>query len=208
MSLTEIKMCSKCKKELSLSSFNKDSTTKSGYEYSCRLCRKATVPARIKGTLSYFKKRTWDAINRRTVNGSHPFYEDVNHLFYIKKGIKLEMSKGDFYSFCDKNKERILGYYQKGITPSINRIDSDGHYRVDNLEIISAKINNQLGRDKAWETTRKPVKVTNIKSGEVNYYSSASIAAKKNGFNHSHLTACCRGERNTHRGHTFEYVPK
>jgi len=43
-----------------------------------------------------------------------------------------------------------MGLYTKGETPSLDRIDSRGHYELNNLRIISLKENANAGRETRW----------------------------------------------------------
>jgi hypothetical protein len=85
-------------------------------------------PARKRGTLEYFKCNTWNNIKKRTVN----YNPDPRNKSYIKKGIELQMSKEEFYAWCDLNWE-VIRTMKK---PSIDRIDSNLHYSLDNIQVL------------------------------------------------------------------------
>lgn len=85
-------------------------------------------PARKRGTLEYFKCNTWNNIRKRVVNGK----PNPRNKSYIRKGIELRMSKEQFYNWCDTHKEKVLTMKK----PSIDRLDSNGHYELANIQIL------------------------------------------------------------------------
>lgn len=85
-------------------------------------------PARKRGTLAYFKCNTWNNIRKRVINGK----PDIRNQSYIRKGIMLKMTKEEFYSWCDSVWE-IASKLRK---PSIDRIDNEGHYELNNIQVI------------------------------------------------------------------------
>jgi hypothetical protein len=53
----------------------------------------------------------------------------------------------------------------------------------------------------------RAVRGTNIKTGEIIEFESANQAAKYfRLFNNGHIIECCRGKRNSCKGHTWEYL--
>jgi len=93
------------------------------------------------GTIEYFKRYTWKGLNRRTVNGSSPQFKNKANASYFKKGIRLEITKSELDAFCEANKQLILELYEKGTIPTIDRINSNDHYRLDNIRILSRSDN-------------------------------------------------------------------
>jgi len=91
--------------------------------------------------MEYFKVQSWQDINRRTVNGKHANPDHYKNEVYFRKGIRVEMSRQEFYSFCDANEENIISLYAQGKTPSVDRIDASKDYCVDNIQILSLKQN-------------------------------------------------------------------
>ena len=101
-------------------------------------------PSETRGTLAYFKYQTWRNINRRTINGSNPRPE-ANCMRYIRRGVRLELTKDQFYAWCDEQALEIIKLYSDGWTPSIDRIDPNGHYQLGNIRILSTTANAVLG---------------------------------------------------------------
>lgn len=88
-----------------------------------------------------FRQSRWEHINRRTINGRVPRWWCKQARFYLEKGIRLEMTKAEFYAWCASQAKIILKIYANGETPSIDRIDSNGHYIISNLRILTMKAN-------------------------------------------------------------------
>lgn len=94
-------------------------------------------PAKKRGTLAYFKCNTWNNIKKRVINGN----PDIKNQSYIKKGIMLNMTKEEFYNWCDS----IWEIASKMNKPSIDRINSNGHYELSNIQILEHKDNVKKG---------------------------------------------------------------
>ena len=92
-----------------------------------------------KQIISDFRAKTWYSINVRTVNGCNIQIDNRSANRYRSNGVKLKMSKEEYYSWCNKRKSKILKMHHAGKRPSIDRIDDNGDYAIDNLRIISFK---------------------------------------------------------------------
>jgi hypothetical protein len=117
--------------------------------------------ARRRGTLAYFKSNTWGNLQQRTVNGSSP---NPHNKSYLDKNIKLEMTKNDFYCWCDGQVDNIMLLYRQNKTPSIDRIDNNGNYSLDNIQILGLQDNVSKDFDLkvvelATISKRKPIEV-------------------------------------------------
>jgi len=112
--------------------------------------------ARIRGTIEYFKCSTWGNLLKRCSNTGKL---TKNNKSYAKKGIKLLMTKDEYYKFCDSQKQIILDFYMNGDTPSIDRIDPFGDYKIENLRILSFNVNRNLAR------TEKNIKFSTKQAG-------------------------------------------
>lgn len=91
-----------------------------------------------------FAFRRWPSLNTRTINGSNPKWNQRQSRHYLNRGIRLEMTKEEFYSWCKSQSDAIDAILDAGETPSIDRIDSDGHYALDNIRVISLRENCRL----------------------------------------------------------------
>lgn len=79
---------------------------------------------------------------------------------YVKKhiyeGLEI-LSREDFYNFAKDSKEYnelydkwVESNYDRKLSPSIDRIDSEGGYTLDNIRFITHSENSKLGSLKRW----------------------------------------------------------
>lgn len=137
-------LCLRCNAEKPASSFVKDQSRPTGWYPYCKQCSdlyQKRMPSKTKGTLEWFRRVTWIGINGRTVNGKHPMPHHASSASYLKKGIKLGMTKEEFYSWCDENREVILALWAAGQRPSVDRVDSSGDYTIKNIRVLSLQEN-------------------------------------------------------------------
>lgn len=99
--------------------------------------------------------------------------------------------------------------------PMINHKDCNpANNTVENLEWCTQKYNVSYGtanqrRSKTLQNCNhfsKPVYQYTLDGVLVRVWPSAAEAGR-NGFCESHVAACCRGERKTHRGYIWSYTP-
>lgn len=132
--------CTKCEKLKKETEFG-PGKKKNGLASWCRECvnnGKKNSPSSIKGTKEYLKRIIWQGMNSRPVNGKYSRkYNDI----YTKKKIRIEMTKEDVYAWVDTIWAVAQKILANGGTPSVNRIDNDGHYTLDNIEMISHREN-------------------------------------------------------------------
>lgn len=86
-----------------------------------------TSPSRRNGTIEHFKVTRWCDMNKRVIRQSE----------YIKKGIKVTMSKKEFYFWCECQKPIIFYMFSVGVKPTIDRIDGNANYSLNNIQILS-----------------------------------------------------------------------
>lgn len=167
--------------------------------------------ARTRGTLAYFKSNTWSNLQKRTVNGSTPHMSNVS---YLRKGTELRMSKEEFYEFCNANQKTILGLYAEDETPSLDRIDDDGHYELSNLRVISFAQNREQSASKPENLLSRVAAATLAKlkrcllifpNGTEREYPSIKQAATENGLSRAKLSSVLTGKRKHHRGFRAKY---
>jgi hypothetical protein len=103
-------------------------------------------------TISGFVTRIWNGINNRTVNGSHPNYKNKISRRYIERGIRLEITRKELKAKVLESWPVISAIWTNGGIPSIDRIDSNGHYSAQNIQFIPLSENC---RKSAYETQMK-----------------------------------------------------
>lgn len=83
--------------------------------------------------------RIWLSLNRRTVNGNNPCPVGSNKR-YIVQGVRLDISRVELLELIKSEWEAIRMMER----PSIDRIDSNGHYSVGNIRFIPFRLNCSL----------------------------------------------------------------
>lgn len=66
---------------------------------------------------------------------------------YKKNNVQIKWTKDDFIRWftSENNQKRYAAIIEAGETPSIDRINSKGHYEESNCRIIPNKLNMALG---------------------------------------------------------------
>lgn len=204
-----IKQCSTCGEKKLKKDFYSRKTARDGLTSQCRECKRRSASfcsSRIRGTLECFKVRTWEGINRRTVNGKYPDYAPGRPaICYLRRGTELRMSREEYWIWVDSQALKILAMYANGETPSIDRINSDGHYSTDNLQILDMRENRYRGSLRGGAARYHAVTAIHLKTGEIIDFKSLT-EARKLGVCHPNILACLRGDRKSAGG--YQWVEK
>lgn len=91
----------------------------------------------------------WARLNNRTINGAKPYWWSLSHRYYLEHGVQLQMSKTEFYTWVLAHWAEAEAILRTGGVPSVDRIDSNGHYAIGNIRIIENHLNHQNGRSVA-----------------------------------------------------------
>jgi hypothetical protein len=84
--------------------------------------------------LDYLKKRYWYNMNTRIKTGS-----------YKKKGVQVVWTFEEYLEWWSDNSKKYDLIVERGLTPSIDRIDSNKHYESSNCRWLPVEVNRALG---------------------------------------------------------------
>ena len=89
----------------------------------------------------------------------------------------------------------------------INHIDENKENNSrSNLELLSHKENLNFGSCIKRAAKSRSKQVGAFKDGELVMKFQSSVEAVRNGFTKRSVSACCRGERKTHKGFQWRYI--
>lgn len=156
----------------------------------------------IKDAWLKWKNDRWHGMRARSVNSgvryAHKCFES-----YYKNGIELRMTKSDFYRWCDENRSSYEKIKLSDQSPSIDRIDSTGHYELSNLRIIDSKTNISEGFKRWAVKRRKSVLGYKPETGEMVIYESQAQASRY-GFNQGDISRAIK-RKNRHKGYFWSF---
>ncbi len=92
-------------------------------------------------TLVGYAIKVWASLNRRTINGSCPRWDNRHVRPYLEAGIELQMTRDELMASIRADWDTIQAIWNAGGTPSIDRIDGNGPYSPDNIQFISLRDN-------------------------------------------------------------------
>ncbi len=99
--------------------------------------------------------------------------------------------------------------YDKDYTPSIDRINDELTYSLDNIQLMTWKENNQKGSDDRKKGNNIKVSKTVLQyDKDMNFikeYKSLALAVRELGLNNGNVAACCRGLLKTSGGFKWKY---
>jgi len=136
------KYCYKCKTYRPLTKFCKDRSRKDGLQPLCNICKANWIRIARKLNPYPFRQnnkntlkrrpwiKTWNNINYRCTNPKNRCYEA-----YGGRGIKNYLTCKDLEYLWFRDKAYLMK------KPSIDRIDSDGHYTLENCRYMELSEN-------------------------------------------------------------------
>ena len=162
-----MKTCNKCNISKPYNEFNKQPRNKDGHRNECKECRaKRTSDLRKTMTVDKKASEVYSAINDRLTN------EKRLKLRERYRNVSNEITREDFVKWYKE-------HYFKGC--SVDRIENDGNYTLDNIQMLSKVEHNHKKRlDRLGEYTFKE-NVPCSKCGKVKHIS--EFYKSKNGKN-------------------------
>lgn len=178
------KICGKCKIEKDLNAFSKNKNFKYNRAFLCKICMKEYHIQRNK---RYPWKKTLENIKSRCNNPKVLGYND-----YGLKGIQCLITENElkFLWFRDRAFEMKR--------PSIDRINNDGHYCLENCQYI--ELEDNIRKDKM-----KPILQFNKQNSFIKEWESAKEVERKLLIDHGSLGKCCQGIYKTTGGFIWRF---
>lgn len=172
-----MKNCSICKVSKDLSEFYKMKSSKDGHRPDCKTCHEEKrVKWEKDNPVKNRCNRIAEGIIKRTVT-------DVNVIAnkcYKENSVisKIGDTGAEISQYLYENHyDEIKSLIDKGITPSVDRIDSTGDYEGGNIRIVSVRENYLDGVRQAVKKTSKPLRAVD-KDGNERVYKSVSEASR------------------------------
>lgn len=100
---------------------------------------------RLEDPMAIYPYTSYTSVQQRTTNSAYSSAASVQHnyqhLSYLKKDIKLLITKEEWIAFWKSNEEIVMNIISLGGIPSVDRIDKMKDYQLDNIRIISQERN-------------------------------------------------------------------
>jgi hypothetical protein len=175
MEVGVIKKCLWCGEVKPLTSFHKHSKLSDGRRPECKDCSKAKKEkSKLENPLEHAMKNLSANIYKR-------IFIDINkpkNKCYKEKNIKCLIGNNTpaIYDTLNRHyRDDIKRLLQKGLRPSVDRIDPDGHYELGNIQIVDLVDNINRSRH---PSTSKTIRVI-YPNETVEEFPSISAAARK-----------------------------
>ena len=192
------KVCTICKKEKAISEFyfRKDNDS---YRNECKSCRivlgnRYYIKNRRKilkyRTLYRFKNKL--KILLRTIKTRCENAKVINYKWYGKKGIKCLLSLDDLKFLWKRDKAYLMK------RPSIDRIDNDGNYTLENCRFIELSENIRLG-------SQKTILQYDLKGNFIKEWISVTTASIGIKSSIENIVGCANGRQKTAKGFIWKY---
>lgn len=170
-----VKFCPKCEQTLPLEKFGKAKSEPTGHQAYCKSCKKAYINDEDRKIRYSFK-----SIDQRL------------RCQYAGTGRENHLTIDDLRFLWERDKARDME------RPSLDRIDNDGHYILENCRFVELSIN--AGKDK-----QKPVIQMNMDGEFIKEYPSARIAADALGTIRHSISNAARGYSKSSMGYKWKY---
>lgn len=199
-----MKKCNKCGEVKELASFHKLTSSKDGRRPDCKVCCKKQRDERNNKDIVRYKT---DILGSGIMKRIKYDIDKPKNNCYKEHNVKCTIGNtpkeiSDY--LYDNYYDEIKSLIDEGKTPSVDRIDSNKDYALDNIRIIELIENVKLGVKNAIKKTSKQIK--SIKEDEVIIYDSISQASKELGIKRDTIYAHLDNGTFTRYGYKFESV--
>lgn len=167
------------------------------------------IKSYIRGNWEWFFERRWSSIKNRTVNGGgRSNYKNDSNNKYIAKGIRLELTREEFKTWCYEHREEIAQMEKDGLRPSIDRIDPTGNYSGKNIRVYPLLDNIRDGVRRNAQKRSKPIYGVHRDNPENIKKFKNTHEAGRCGFCRVAILDCLKGRAPTHKGYRWYYDKK
>lgn len=184
-----IKICTKCKQELTFDKFAKAKKGKFGIEAVCKECKKMYT-------------RSVDGLVRELFNQQKKSSKHRNQVGTV------EYTLEELQSWCKGQKEFknlydnwVKSDYNTKLRPSIDRLDDYKGYSFDNIQLMTWIENKQKGHDSRKNGSNnkdsKAVVQLDMDGNFIAEFYSQKEAMRQTGINHARISKVCRGDCTT-----------
>ena len=166
-----MKQCAECKLVLPYMDFHKAASCKDGYRTRCKQCYTNKYH---RGTLERVVSKIYSQQIRSSITRKHPLpsYSYNELVDWVRK----QPTWNQLYN------NWIQSNYETMLTPSIDRLDSLLPYALDNIRLVSWKVNHQQANEDVYHgvdtRTLKPVRAINKDGTTYKEYHSISAASR------------------------------
>lgn len=182
------------------------------------LCKDST-PCFIRGGIIMTKTQKY----RRTKKGltaniySNQLASSLTHSFKTPNYSLLELREWIYNqdNFNDLFNLWVESNYDKDSIPSVDRLEDDKGYSLDNIQLITWKENNKKARldirnnklkhNCLFNGGHKAVVQYTLDDKKINTFISVAEASRALNINHQAISRVCRGERTKTKGFRFKY---
>lgn len=212
-----MKTCNVCGETLSLDHFNLSfGNTKDGYVNYCKVCknekqRRFRLKHNNSHTLKYEKTKKGFLVRLyRNMKSRITGVQKAKHHLYAGKDL---LPKEEFYAWALSHNDfhRLFSLYEasgfdKQKAPSVDRINTELGYTIQNMRWMTYKQNSALGCLTHANQIKRRVSQYDLSGGYIATYESITEAANKSGACNSHICRVVNGELKTAKGFIWKVM--
>ena len=199
----ETRKCSKCGEEKALSLFYTDGKY---YRPECKTCH--LILKKQRESADPYKTSLFNMVSG-IFHRIQTHVDSEKNKTYKERGIKCLL--GDTREEARKTlhqhyKKEILALLKQGKTPSVDRIDSHGHYEIGNIRIIPLEENIRMGSVKGGEAVAKSIYAFDKDGSVLGLFHSVSSCARHLNLKRDTVIRHAQNGTSTRYGLSFQYV--
>lgn len=180
-------VCTRCHQEKPISEFHNSKTA--GKKHYCKSCSKELLKVYLE---LHPRVQIWSGIQQRCRNPKNSHYQ-----YYGGRGIQNLFKNSDEikYLWTIDNAWNLK-------QPSIDRIDNDGNYCIENCRFV------EIGKNIGYRNTvnsSKPVLQFDLAGNFINEYRNMEYAGKITNQTGANISNCCKGKTKTAKGFIWKF---